>query len=1521
MQTDNGRLRFAVELDNAKLRSDAMESERILNDIGKTAAENGDRMDEMLNKVGKGFASIVSIGAFTQLAKQIVSVRGEIQSLEVAFNTLTGSAEVGGKLLADIRQFAVSTPMQMNDLAKGAQTLLSFNTAAEDVMPILKALGDISMGDSAKFQSLTLAFSQMSSTGKLMGQDLMQMINAGFNPLSVISEQTGKSIGELKDEMSKGAISAEMVKQAFMDATSEGGKFNGMLEAQSKTLNGAMSNLQGAIQDMFNAIGGASEGAIVEAVNGATELVKNYEKVGSVLMGLVATYGAYKAAVMTTTAVKNISMATAHYEEAKALGILLTAEQQEALAKSGLQATDEAYYVEVKKIVAANLEESAAVLKRAQVEVSASSAVLKQRRAEYLQAKNIVAAKKQELAAAIESGEAKKIEAAQTALSTAEDEKNAAAKVFQAAAADKNAKQTAVETAAKAVNSAQTAVNTAAQTANTASTNVLAVAKTRLISVMNKLKAAIMSNPYAAIAAAIMAIVVAVYKLATAETEAEKITKAFNQSIKSGQAEIRAEIASLDAMFNSLKKAKEGTIAYADAKQAVINKYGQYLDALGLEVDTLYQVERAHKAVRNAIIEESAVKLKEKATEGAIAKIAEIEPAEIERIRHWFTAYGRSDQIAKAVSLARQGKGGEYVKLAGELLNIDFRYQGERERAGRPAVALQDAYFRISSAWDGYNKLLSTIDDITKQFTEDLKSSTPEPSNDGEQKDYTLKELRAKFEKETDESKKKEIDREIKDKEKLLKVNKDISDQIKWLQEQIENVEAGSSEESDLSRRIDALNKKLTKNAGNGGKDAEQMKLNQQRLADEIRDYYEGLADAEKDAELDLRQKENDLRDEGYEKSKEQIAIDYERRKLDIARLQKRYIAELLEIKRKEWEKENPDADKSDWEKVKPELTFEDLDERQQAYLKGLTDNNEKELENSLSNLLKNLLKKYEDYGEARSKLLKKYAEERSMLYDGDGKTLKAGVTKEVVEELNRQESEALKDLDESYAQRSEEYKDFVDDIAAMKKEDIQQELQEIEEQIREVDESSMEAAILRAMKRRLEAKLKEFQRKEHQNEDKDNEDKLAKEEAMMREYSSAVFQLADAFGILDDEVGSAFASMVKNVIGSKTALEAGVNFVVGAINLIKTAAISSQRSFEEGIQREVDTFDRYIDDHRYQSFDEFYKDFLGFDPRDATARYNYELLFDVKKLGYSEEKLRGFVSTLMSSLREFAASGANFAGTFDVGPFIENTTRKLEEMNRKLAELEKHPKRNKDEIEEYIQAIEDASYEYVQLMTSTFDNILGGFNSMTGQLADSIIRAFDEGTDAANAWGDKVDDIIKNIARNVLIGQIIEKPLSDYINRFMQDNIVYATSEDRFEYAGWFDRDGNIIWDNVVRALPNIARYMDQLGEEASEAWSALIDSIGISTGADREGMSKGIAQASQESVDELNGRMTAIQGHTYTINENTRIITANTQLILNSVLEIEAHTSTLHSMQTDMAGMRSDINEILNYGVRINV
>lgn len=169
--------------------------------------------------------------------------------------------------------------------------MLGFNIEAEKVPRYLQAIGDVSMGNTQKFNSMTLAFSQMSAAGKLMGQDLNQMINAGFNPLQIMSEKTGKSIATLKDEMSKGAISAEMVQQAFIDATSAGGRFYQMSENASKEINGQLSMMQDAMDSVLNELGEKSEGVIMDGIQMTASLIENYETVGKILAGLVVTYG------------------------------------------------------------------------------------------------------------------------------------------------------------------------------------------------------------------------------------------------------------------------------------------------------------------------------------------------------------------------------------------------------------------------------------------------------------------------------------------------------------------------------------------------------------------------------------------------------------------------------------------------------------------------------------------------------------------------------------------------------------------------------------------------------------------------------------------------------------------------------------------------------------------------------------------------------------------------------------------------------------------------------------------------------------------------------------------------------------------------------------------------------------------------------------------------------------------------------------------------------------------------------
>ncbi|MBC8587114.1 tape measure protein [Paratissierella segnis] len=227
--------------------------------IGKKMGDFGNKMEDIskkaerasksMNNIGKGMSKYVTAPIMAGVGAGL-KFNSTMEDAMVNFTTMLGSAEKAQSMVSDLQNMANKTPFGMGDLQNGAQTLLSFGASAESIMPTLKTLGDISLGNKDKFNSLTLAFAQMQSTGKLTGQDLMQMINAGFNPLQEISKKTGKSIGELKDIMSKGGISSDMVTAAFKSATEEGGRFFNGMENASKTFRGRLSTLKDAVMEL-----------------------------------------------------------------------------------------------------------------------------------------------------------------------------------------------------------------------------------------------------------------------------------------------------------------------------------------------------------------------------------------------------------------------------------------------------------------------------------------------------------------------------------------------------------------------------------------------------------------------------------------------------------------------------------------------------------------------------------------------------------------------------------------------------------------------------------------------------------------------------------------------------------------------------------------------------------------------------------------------------------------------------------------------------------------------------------------------------------------------------------------------------------------------------------------------------------------------------------------------------------------------------------------------------------------------
>lgn len=191
---------------------------------------------------------IATGAAFAYMAKTGLDAAMTMEGLAADFKVMTGSAEKASALLGDISEFAKHTPFSKLGLSDAAKTLMSFGIGVEELMPTLKMLGDVAQGDQNRLNSLALVFGQIQSTGKLTGQDLLQLINQRFNPLEVMAKESGKSVAELKDLMSQGAISARDVARAFQIATSEGGLFYRATEEKAETLQGKMSTLKDNVE-------------------------------------------------------------------------------------------------------------------------------------------------------------------------------------------------------------------------------------------------------------------------------------------------------------------------------------------------------------------------------------------------------------------------------------------------------------------------------------------------------------------------------------------------------------------------------------------------------------------------------------------------------------------------------------------------------------------------------------------------------------------------------------------------------------------------------------------------------------------------------------------------------------------------------------------------------------------------------------------------------------------------------------------------------------------------------------------------------------------------------------------------------------------------------------------------------------------------------------------------------------------------------------------------------------------------
>lgn len=200
-------------------------------------------------------AAYVSMSAAKSVIGDSIRLASEAESAGVAFEVLTGSVEQATQMVDGLRKLAAETPLTLTDTQAAARTMLSFGISAENILPSLKQLGDITGGNSERFKNLTLGFAQAASAGRLMGGELRQMVEAGFNPLQEISRKTGESLLDLKKRMEEGGLPFSEVAEAFRSATSAGGMFFGMTDRLAEMTDGKLSKMRDTIASIKRDLG------------------------------------------------------------------------------------------------------------------------------------------------------------------------------------------------------------------------------------------------------------------------------------------------------------------------------------------------------------------------------------------------------------------------------------------------------------------------------------------------------------------------------------------------------------------------------------------------------------------------------------------------------------------------------------------------------------------------------------------------------------------------------------------------------------------------------------------------------------------------------------------------------------------------------------------------------------------------------------------------------------------------------------------------------------------------------------------------------------------------------------------------------------------------------------------------------------------------------------------------------------------------------------------------------------------
>lgn len=312
-------IKFDTIVETAKVVSGFRDIQNAVHQTAERVEKDGKSIDDVISNIQNSMNIAIGGWSIGKFVNQMMQVRGQFQQTEMAFKTMLQSEEKADALMKQLIRTAAVTPFGVEDVTEGAKQLLAFNVAAEDVNKTLIGLGDVAAGMGLNLKDLVMLYGTTIAKGKMDTMDLYQFLNRGIPIADELAKVMGldlnNAIGEVQKQIKAGKVTSDIFIQAMQSMTAEGSKFGGLMEAQSKTITGQISNIKDAIEQMFNDLGKSQEGVINTGLGVVSTLVENWETVGKVLMTVVAAYGAYKAAVIAMIA---ISKAQVAWESAKA---------------------------------------------------------------------------------------------------------------------------------------------------------------------------------------------------------------------------------------------------------------------------------------------------------------------------------------------------------------------------------------------------------------------------------------------------------------------------------------------------------------------------------------------------------------------------------------------------------------------------------------------------------------------------------------------------------------------------------------------------------------------------------------------------------------------------------------------------------------------------------------------------------------------------------------------------------------------------------------------------------------------------------------------------------------------------------------------------------------------------------------------------------------------------------------------------------------------------------------------------